>query len=122
MQADQFGKWSNYAKQRYTQCNWTGVSNAAFMQGLRWTKLVDSLCYGAKGTYGSMIREMERNDNLGTVILWHLLAFVTKMDAASAANNPTWEQAMLGTDLDGYMRSAKVEIDTLVKKDIWEEV
>jgi hypothetical protein len=122
MRADRFGEWANYTERRYTQRSRTGLSDAAFVQGLQWTELVDSLRCGAKGIYGSIIRQMERDHDLGTVESWHPLAFATKMDAASAADNPTWEKAMSGPDSDGYMRSAEVEIDTLVEKETWEEV
>ena len=91
------------------------------MNGLQWSELVEDLKAG-KGAYSSILRTMDRDYETGTWESWHPLAFATKMDSASAADNPTWEQAMSGPDKEGYMKAAEIEIDTLVEKDTWEEV
>ena len=122
MTADRFGDWANYTRARYSQKTKTGTYDAAFMQGLRWTELVDSLREGVGGTYGALLSKMNRDWDLGTVESWDPRIFAAKMDSASAADNPTWEQAMNGPDREGYMRAAEIEIDTLQEKGTWEEV
>jgi hypothetical protein len=48
--------------------------------------------------------------------------FPPGIDAASAADNPSWEQAMNGPDRDGYFKAAEIEVETLERMDTWEVV
>jgi len=122
MQAERFGEWASYVKSRYTRKVRVATHDSAFVQGLKWTEFVNGLWQGARGTYSAIFNAMDRDRELGMVESWHPLALATKMDSASAADNPSWEQAMCGPDREGYMRAAEIEIDTLREKDTWEEV
>ena len=91
------------------------------MQGLQWSNLVDQLRSG-KGSFAKLLKTMDYDEDQGTVESWHPLALAVKADAASAADNPSWEQAMSGPDADGYWKAAVTEIETLRKMDTWDEV
>ena len=124
MQAERFGEWVNYSKKRHTQKVRTGMFENQFIQGLKWTEFTEGLRAGKKGAFASIfnVMEQDRDPVLGTVESWHPLALATKMDAASAADNPSWEQAMNGPDREGYLKAAEIEMDTLLKMDTWDEV
>ena len=121
MTTDRFGEWTNFAKTRYSTKTKAGRLDSAFVQGLKWAEFVEDL-KGGIGAYTQLLRNMDFDPEFGTVESWHPLILATKMDSASSADNPTWEQAMNGPDRDGYMKAAEMEIDTLRRKDTWDEV
>jgi len=122
MRANRFGEWANYAQAHYSKKVRTGVQDAAFLQGLKWTEFVDQLRNGAVGSLGSVMSRMVHDYDEGTLEEWDPMVMAVKADAASSADNPTWEKAMNGPDRDGYYKAAQIELDTLESMDTWEVV
>ena len=112
--------WASYNARKSSSKIRHGRLDNAFIQGMNWTELVNGLKGG--GTYSTLLNTMEVDPDLETVETWNPLAFAVKADSASAADNPTWEQAMNGPDAEGYMKAAELEVDTLEEMDTWDIV
>ena len=124
MNADKLGgDWVNYTRDRYSKKFKTGMLDKGFIQGLQWSEFVMELRSGNKGAYGTIFNSMaqERDPEYGTTEYWNPMALGVKADAASAADNPTFDQAMNGPDSEGYMKAAEIEVETLERKNTWEE-
>jgi hypothetical protein len=122
MRANRFGEWVNYTEAHYAKKIKTGIRDAEFLQGLKWTEFTNQLKSGAKGTLGTLLASLDQDYDSGTVESWDPRILAVKADAASAADNPSWEQAMNGPDRDGYFKAAEIEVDTLERMDTWEVV
>jgi hypothetical protein len=122
MRANRFGEWVNYTEAHYTKKIKTGILDAEFIQGLKWTEFTNQLKSGAKGTLGTLLASLDQDYDNGTVESWDPRILAVKADAASAADNPSWEQAMNGPDRDGYFKAAEIEVETLERMDTWEVV
>jgi len=122
MSTSKFGDWVNLSQQRYSKKYKASVMDTQFTQAMQWTNFVSDLRSSKGGLLSKIQAAMEFDEDLRTVETWHPLAMAVKADSASAADNPSWEEAMNGPNADGYWKAAEIEIDTLRKMDTWDEV
>jgi hypothetical protein len=69
------------------------------------------------GPARSILHELLQRSEAGE---WNPMALQAKRN--SDPDTPTWEEAMNGPYADGYKESAKLEIDTLKKMNVWDEI
>ena len=110
-----FPRGSSYPKQKVLR----EQLNSQFLQSLSWEQAMDTI-------KSSDLRRMEHvllqntNPYTNTLEEMHPMALSTK---ANAADHPTWEQAMNGSEAKGYWEACKKELHTLeTKRDAWEVV
>ena len=110
-----FPRGSSYPKQKVLR----EQLNSQFLQSLSWEQAMDTI-------KSSDLRRMEHvllqntNPYTNTIEEMHPMALSTK---ANAADHPTWEQAMNGSEAKGYWEACKKELHTLeTKRDAWEVV
>jgi hypothetical protein len=96
----------------------SGRLNNKYLNSLNWSRALNML---RGGTLGAMWAEMEQHTDqeYGTVEWMNPALLSVK---ANADDNPTWNEAMNGENSEGYWQACIKEHETLIKKEVWEEV
>jgi hypothetical protein len=96
----------------------SGQLNNKYLNSLNWDRALNML---RGGTLGAMWAKMEQHTDqeYGTVEWMNPALFSAK---ANKEDNPTWKEAMSGKSSKGYWQACIKEHETLIKKDVWEEV
>ena len=89
---------------------------AARLHSLNWNPST-LLSSAATGTSRSILHEALQRYEFGD---WHPMALQAKKNADP--DLPGWEEAMNGPCAEGYKEAAKLEVDTLKKMHVWDEV
>ena len=89
----------------------------AHIHGLDWdTPIEDLKSYDLKSMLTRM--ELDEDPDLGTCEEWDPMLLAAK---ASSEDVPNWHQAMNGPLREGFESAMATEVDTLQRKDCWEE-
>ena len=96
----------------------SGTLQASTLQSLEW-KPDRSMLHSMDSKRAMLSMLKSCNAELETLEEWSPYALAAK---AHDADTPNWNEAMSGPNAEGFWEACKIELDTLVKMNAWEEV
>ena len=92
--------------------------NSQFLHGLNWDECIQNISsFDSKRALTQFLQNYDEEE--GTMEDWTPYALAAK---ANSEDIPNWYEAMNGPDREGFWEACRIEIETLKRMKVWDEV